>query len=109
MHPGVLVALAAYFFFCICDACIKAIGPQTSVFQTLFFVTLFSFIPVLAFTLRHDPLSAMFKMNQPWLVMGRVRGCGFAHTFGCSCVAQWMPPPTSPIGSVFIMTISRPG
>ena len=82
MHPGVLVALAAYFFFCICDAFIKAIGPETSVFQTLFFVTLFSFVPVLAFTLRHDPLSAMFKMNQPWLVMGRAATGILAGMFG---------------------------
>ena len=82
MHPGVLVALAAYFFFCICDAFIKAIGPETSVFQTLFFVTLFSFLPVLAFTLRHDPLSAMFKMNQPWLVMGRAATGILAGMFG---------------------------
>ena len=82
MNPGVLVALAAYFFFCICDAFIKAIGPETSVFQTLFFVTLFSFIPVLAFTLRHDPLSAMFKMSQPWLVMGRAATGILAGMFG---------------------------
>ena len=71
MHPGVLKALAAYFFFCICDSFIKAIGPGTSVFQIGFFITFFSFAPVLAFTLRHDPLSAMFKMNRPWLVAGR--------------------------------------
>jgi S-adenosylmethionine uptake transporter len=71
MHPGVLLALLAYFVFCICDSLIKSIGPNTGVFQIGFFVTLFSFIPVLAFTLRHDPLSAMFKMNQPWLVAGR--------------------------------------
>lgn len=82
MHPGVLVALAAYFFFCICDALIKAIGPETSVFQTLFFVTLFSFIPVLGFTMRHDPLSAIFKMNQPWLVMGRAATGILAGMFG---------------------------
>ncbi|MGL4489832.1 MAG: DMT family transporter [Rhizobiaceae bacterium] len=71
MHPGVLLALLAYFVFCICDSLIKSIGPGTSVFQIGFFITLFSFVPVLAFTLRHDPLSAMFKMNQPWLVAGR--------------------------------------
>lgn len=82
MHPGVLVALAAYFFFCICDSFIKAIGPETSVFQTLFFVTVFSFIPVLAFTMRHDPLSEMFKMNQPWLVIGRAITGILAGMFG---------------------------
>ena len=71
MHPGVLKALAAYFSFCLCDSLIKAIGPGTNVFQIGFFVTLFSFVPVLYYTTRHDPVSAMFKMNQPWLVLGR--------------------------------------
>ena len=28
---------------------------------------------------------------------------------GTSCVAQCRPPPTSPMGSVFSITISRPG
>ena len=71
MHPGVLKALLAYLSFCLCDSLIKAIGPGTNVFQIGFFITLFSFIPVLAYTTRHDPVSAMFKMNQPWLVLGR--------------------------------------
>lgn len=71
MHPGVLKALVAYFSFCLCDSLIKAIGPGTGVFQIGFFITLFSFIPVIAYTTRHDPVSAMFKMNQPWLVLGR--------------------------------------
>ncbi len=81
MHPGVLLALVAYFVFCICDSLIKSIGPGSSVFQIGFFITLFSFIPVLAFTLRHDPLSAMFKMNQPWLVAGRAASGIFAGMF----------------------------
>ncbi len=71
MHPGVLLALAAYFVFCLCDSLIKSIGAGTSIFQVGFFVSLFSFIPILAYTLRHDPLSAMFKMHRPWLVAGR--------------------------------------
>lgn len=71
MHSGVLVALFAFFIFCCADALIKSLGGAVSVFEIGFFITIFAFATVLAFSPKGERLGAVFEMKQPKLVLGR--------------------------------------
>ncbi|SDE44497.1 DMT family transporter [Ruegeria marina] len=67
---GMAYALAGFAVFSIHDAMIKALGEGYSVFQIIFFATLFSFVP-LTITILSDRNTDTFRPNNPGLVLLR--------------------------------------
>jgi drug/metabolite transporter (DMT)-like permease len=67
---GLGFAFLAFGLFATHDAIIKALGQDYSVFQIIFFATLFAFIPMSILILA-DQTSANFRPRHPWLVIAR--------------------------------------
>lgn len=68
--PGMGLAFAGFAVFATHDALIKALGESYSVFQIIFFATLFSFVP-LTVTVLTDRKIDTFRPNNPGLVLLR--------------------------------------
>ena len=64
---GAILATAAFTMFAIHDVIIKFLGNTYSVFQIIFFATVFSFIPVSAIMLT-DKKSGSFRPNNTILI-----------------------------------------
>ncbi|AAV97481.1 membrane protein, putative (plasmid) [Ruegeria pomeroyi DSS-3] len=67
---GMAYALAGFAVFSLHDALIKALGAGYSVFQIIFFATLFSFVPITV-TMLADRRVDTFRPNNPGLVLLR--------------------------------------
>ena len=67
---GAFWATLAFTIFAVHDVLIKTLGTTYSVFQIIFFATLFSFIPILGFMLA-DKKSGTFRPKNLVLMLAR--------------------------------------
>ncbi len=67
---GFGLALLAFGIFATHDTLIKALGGSYSVFQIIFFSTLFAFLPV-TIVMMADRSVNNFRPHHPWLIMAR--------------------------------------
>ena len=71
MLKGVAVGFLAYGLFSWSDACVKAIGRHLSVFEIIFFTTVFSMGTFAFAKPQIERWRDIFRMNRPWLVLVR--------------------------------------
>ncbi|MGB0843872.1 MAG: DMT family transporter [Alphaproteobacteria bacterium] len=69
---GILTAFLGFALFSSHDSLIKALGGTYSVFQLIFFINLFSFIPM-TITMLVDRRVDNFRPHHPWLIL--IRSC----------------------------------
>lgn len=68
--PGVRFALLSFAIFAMHDALIKALGAHYSVFQIIFFATLFALIPM-SVSMLTDRRVDNYLPHRPWLLLTR--------------------------------------